>query len=154
MDAQEARVRDLAIFLQLANSAKADSANLANLLEGELKTELEVEPESGDRLEDASSYLPPTKSPKSALAKLTLTDIDRIVEMAWEDRTTFDTIYDQFGISEAEVIKIMRKSMKRSSFLMWRERVQGRKTKHAKTSEAQRFCCDRQSKPKERRKSR
>ncbi len=75
-------------------------------------------------------------------------DIDRIVEMAWEDRTTFDTIYDQFGVSESEVIKIMRKSMKRSSFLMWRERVSGRKTKHAKTSEAQRFCCDRQDKPK------
>ncbi len=85
---------------------------------------------------------------------ITTADIDRIVEMAWEDRTTFDTIYEQFGILEAEVIKIMRKSMKRSSFLMWRERVQGRKTKHAKTSEAQRFCCDRQSKPKERRKSR
>jgi uncharacterized protein (TIGR03643 family) len=75
-------------------------------------------------------------------------DIDRIVEMAWEDRTSFDTIYDQFGISEPEVIKIMRKSMKRSSFLMWRERVSGRKTKHAKTSEAQRFRCSQQDKPK------
>ncbi len=75
-------------------------------------------------------------------------DIDRIVEMAWEDRTTFDTIYAQFGVTEPEVIKIMRKSMKRSSFLMWRERVSGRKTKHAKTSEAQRFRCDRQDKPK------
>lgn len=135
MDAQEARARDLAVFLQLANSAKVDSVNQ----------------EAGDRLEDDSSDLPQSKSPQS---QLTMADIDRIVEMAWEDRTTFDTIYDQFGISEAEVIKIMRRSMKRSSFLMWRERVQGRKTKHAKTSEAQRFCCDRQSKPKERRKSR
>ncbi len=85
---------------------------------------------------------------KQTVKSLTDIDIDRIVEMAWEDRTTFDTIYDQFGISESEVIKIMRKSMKRSSFLMWRERVSGRKTKHAKTSEAQRFCCDRQAKPK------
>ncbi len=85
---------------------------------------------------------------KLKLKELTNIDIDRIVEMAWEDRTTFDTIYDQFGISEPDVIKIMRKSMKRSSFLMWRERVSGRKTKHAKTSEAQRFCCDRQDKPK------
>ncbi len=81
---------------------------------------------------------------------LTAADIDRIVEMAWEDRTSFDTIYDQFGISEAEVIKIMRKSMKRSSFLMWRERVSGRKTKHAKTSEAQRFRCSQQDKFKSR----
>lgn len=86
---------------------------------------------------------------KDALKTLTATDIDRIVEMAWEDRTTFDTIYDQFGISEAQVIKIMRKSMKRSSFLMWRERVSGRKTKHAATSAAQRFRCKEQEKPKQ-----
>ena len=49
---------------------------------------------------------------KEALKSLTAIDIDRIVEMGWEDRTTFDTIYEQFGISEAQVIKIMRKSMK------------------------------------------
>ena len=85
---------------------------------------------------------------KQALKTLTPEDIDRIVEMAWEDRTSFDTIYAQFGISEAEVIKIMRSSMKRSSFLMWRERVSGRKTKHAKTSMAQRFRCGQQDKPK------
>ncbi|MEA5480120.1 TIGR03643 family protein [Pseudanabaena galeata UHCC 0370] len=82
------------------------------------------------------------------LKTLTAVDIDRIVEMAWEDRTTFDTIHEQFGISEAEVIKIMRKSMKRPSFLMWRERVSGRKTKHAITSESQRFRCSQQEKPK------
>ena len=55
-------------------------------------------------------------------------DINRIIEMAWEDRTTFDSIKDQFGLKEQEVIKIMRKNMKRSSFRMWRERVSGRKT--------------------------
>ncbi|OYQ63794.1 TIGR03643 family protein [Pseudanabaena sp. SR411] len=85
---------------------------------------------------------------KLILKTLTTVDIDRIVEMAWEDRTTFDTIHEQFGISETEVIKIMRKSMKRSSFLMWRERVNGRKTKHAITSESQRFRCSQQEKPK------
>lgn len=57
-------------------------------------------------------------------------EIDRIIGMAWEDRTTFDVIKDQFGINEAEVIKIMRQNMKPSSFRMWRERVHGRKTKH------------------------
>ncbi len=50
-------------------------------------------------------------------------DINRIIEMAWEDRTTFDSIKDQFGLKEQEVIKIMRRNMKRSSFRMWRERV-------------------------------
>ncbi|WKK75123.2 TIGR03643 family protein [Marivirga salinae] len=57
-------------------------------------------------------------------------EIDRIVEMGWEDRTTFDAIYNQFGITEKQTIKIMRKEMKPSSFRMWRKRVQGRKTKH------------------------
>lgn len=59
-------------------------------------------------------------------------ELDRIIEMAWEDRTTFDAIKMQFGISEQEVIEIMRKEMKLSSFKMWRARVQGRSTKHAK----------------------
>lgn len=64
--------------------------------------------------------------------EFTVLEIDRIIEMAWEDRTTFDAIKLQFGISEQEVIEIMRKEMKLSSFKMWRERVQGRSTKHAK----------------------
>ncbi|MEL6624050.1 MAG: TIGR03643 family protein [Bacteroidota bacterium] len=58
-------------------------------------------------------------------------DIDRIIEMAWEDRTTFDAIEEQFGLKEQEVIKLMRREMKPSSWRMWRARVQGRKTKHA-----------------------
>lgn len=63
---------------------------------------------------------------------MTLTDQekDRIVEMAWEDRTPFDAISFQFGIKEQEVIEIMRQEMKPSSFRMWRKRVQGRNTKH------------------------
>ena len=61
-------------------------------------------------------------------------DKNRIIEMAWEDRTTFDSIEDQFGISEPEVIKIMRNNLKRSSFKLWRSRVSGRRTKHRITS--------------------
>tara|TARA_B100000003_G_scaffold196419_1_gene199432 strand:- start:793 stop:1032 length:240 start_codon:yes stop_codon:yes gene_type:complete len=61
-------------------------------------------------------------------------DKNRIIEMAWEDRTTFDSIENQFGISEPEVIKIMRNNLKRSSFKLWRSRVSGRKTKHRITS--------------------
>ena len=65
-----------------------------------------------------------------------LTETNRIIEMAWEDRTTFDSIKDQFGLNESEVIKIMRKNMKRSSFKMWRKRVSGRKTKHRFSSQS------------------
>ena len=59
--------------------------------------------------------------------------------MAWEDRTPFEAIEYQFGIKENEVRKIMRTHMKDSSFKMWRKRVKGRKTKHSKTSESNRF---------------
>ncbi|MEL6594109.1 MAG: TIGR03643 family protein [Bacteroidota bacterium] len=68
---------------------------------------------------------------KDEFEALDVRDIDRIVEMAWEDRTTFDAIESQFGLSEAQVIRLMRREMKPSSWRMWRERVQGRKTKHA-----------------------
>ena len=70
---------------------------------------------------------------------MTEEQIDRIIEMAWEDRTPFEAIEFQFGIKENEVRKIMRKELKESSFKMWRERVKGRKTKHAKNSEGTRF---------------
>ena len=56
-------------------------------------------------------------------------EIDRIIEMAWEDRTPFEAIKLQFGKNESDVIKIMRKNLKPSSFKLWRKRVQGRKTK-------------------------
>lgn len=71
---------------------------------------------------------------------------DRIVEMAWEDRTPFEAIKFQFELSEQDVIEIMRKQLKQSSFKLWRKRVQGRKTKHLKLrsfSEG-RFKCSRQ----------
>ena len=65
--------------------------------------------------------------------------IDRIIEMAWEDRTPFDAIELQFGLKENDVRKIMRTSFKESSFKMWRKRVTGRKTKHIQKSESTRF---------------
>lgn len=72
--------------------------------------------------------------------------IDRIIEMAWEDRTPFDAIQMQFGLKEDEVIRMMRREIKYSSFKMWRTRVQGRKTKHLKqrVTEVGRFKCSRQ----------
>ena len=64
-------------------------------------------------------------------AILTVKDIDRIIEMAWEDRTTFEAIEIQFGLKQKEVIALMRKEMKAGSFKMWRKRTNGRSTKHA-----------------------
>jgi uncharacterized protein (TIGR03643 family) len=74
-------------------------------------------------------------------------DIDRIIEMAWEDRTPFEAIAYQFGLSEAQTIQLMRKELKRSSFNLWRKRVNsGVSKKHLKKrdSEIQRFRCSRQ----------
>ena len=72
-----------------------------------------------------------------------LEEIDRIIEMAWEDRTPFEAIFNQFNINEKELIAIMRNNLKKSSFKLWRERVKGRKTKHSKLREnsVDRFKC-------------
>ena len=80
------------------------------------------------------------------LPDLDVRAIDRIVEMAWEDRTPFAAIETQFGLKEKEVIALMRKEMKASSFKMWRKRVTGRKTKHLAKRDflAGRFRCTEQ----------
>ncbi|ARV11247.1 TIGR03643 family protein [Gilvibacter sp. SZ-19] len=73
--------------------------------------------------------------------------IDRIIEMAWEDRTPFEAIEAQFGLPEKEVIKLMRRELKRSSFNLWRKRVNsGVSQKHLKkrNPEIDRFKCSRQ----------
>ncbi len=77
---------------------------------------------------------------------MTEQDIDRIIEMAWEDRTPFEAIEAQFGLPEAAVIALMRRQMKASSFRMWRARVSGRKTKHEqlRSDDMMRFKCSRQ----------
>ena len=74
-------------------------------------------------------------------------DKNRIIEMAWEDRTPFDAIEFQFGLPEKEVIKLMRSELKRSSFNLWRKRVNsGPSQKHAKKQpeDMLRFKCSRQ----------
>jgi uncharacterized protein (TIGR03643 family) len=78
--------------------------------------------------------------------QLSSISIDRVIEMAWEDRTTFESIQFQFGLKEQEVIDLMRAEMRLKSFKMWRKRVQGRKTKHEKlrTFAKGRFKCSRQ----------
>lgn len=74
-------------------------------------------------------------------------DIDRIIEMAWEDRTPFEAIKAQFGFAEADVIMLMRKELKRSSFELWRKRVNsGISHKHLlkRNEDINRFKCSRQ----------
>ena len=78
---------------------------------------------------------------------LTPRQSDRIIEMAWEDRTPFEAIKYQFGLAESEVIKFMRSELKPSSFKLWRKRVQsGVSNKHMKkrSSDINRFKCSRQ----------
>jgi uncharacterized protein (TIGR03643 family) len=72
--------------------------------------------------------------------------IDRIIEMAWEDRTPFDAIKFQFGLSEAEVKALMKRELKFSSYKLWRDRVENCKTKHVakRVEEIDRFKCTRQ----------
>lgn len=78
---------------------------------------------------------------------MSVQDIDRVIEMAWEDRTPFEAILIQFGLSESQVIELMRNNLKRSSFNLWRKRVNsGVSQKHLKkrNPEIDRFKCDRQ----------
>ena len=66
-------------------------------------------------------------------------EVDRIIEMAWEDRTPFEAIYFQFNLKEKEVIQLMRSKLKTSSFKMWRKRVTGKKSKHGFPNQKTKF---------------
>lgn len=74
-------------------------------------------------------------------------EVDRVIEMAWEDRTSFEAIHFQFGLTESDVIRLMRTELKKSSFKRWRKRVNSgvsSKHLHKRSSEIQRFKCSRQ----------
>ena len=78
---------------------------------------------------------------------MTPEEIDRIIEMAWEDRTPFEAIHMQFGVSESEVIKIMRRELKEKSFKLWRKRVNSgvsKKHLHKRSDQITRFKSSRQ----------
>ncbi len=80
--------------------------------------------------------------------KTTEIDIDRIIEMAWEDRTPFSAIEMQFGYTESDVIKLMRNELKLSSFKLWRKRVNSKVSKKhlsKRSSDINRFKCSRQN---------
>ena len=78
------------------------------------------------------------------MKKFSLREVDRIIEMAWEDRTPFEAIYSQFNINEKKLISIMRNNLRRNSFNLWRKRVTGRKTKHSslRDNSVDRFKCN------------
>lgn len=80
------------------------------------------------------------------MENLSLIDKDRIIEMAWEDRTTFEAMEMQFGLKQQDIIKLMRKELKLTSFKLWRERTKGRATKHEalRQNDIDRFKCSRQ----------
>ena len=70
------------------------------------------------------------KCPIDRLARLSVGDISAVIQMAWEDRTTFETIQERLGLNESDVIALMRSELNPSSFKLWRMRVRGRVTKH------------------------
>ena len=88
--------------------------------------------------------------PKALAKILPQEDLSRLIEMAWEDRTPFEAIEATFGLSESQVIQLMRRELKRSSFELWRERVSGRVTKHVvlRSKLVQRAYCPTQYKSK------
>jgi len=77
---------------------------------------------------------------------LTFLQVDRIIEMAWEDRTPFDAITFQFGLKESDIRALMKRQLKFSSYILWRKRVEVCQTKHAakRAAEIGRFKCSRQ----------
>ena len=66
------------------------------------------------------------------------TGTDDIIRMAWADRCSFEQIRERTGLSESDVIRIMRRELKSGSFRRWRKRVSGRVTKHRKRFKRQR----------------
>jgi uncharacterized protein (TIGR03643 family) len=77
--------------------------------------------------------MPPTLLSPTELAE---GDVSRIIEMAWADEIPFDAIRVQYGLNESAVIRLMKRSLKSGSFLLWRRRVQGRPAKHARRQQA------------------
>jgi len=99
-----------------------------------------------EKLMSDNSYPTVIKKYTSDSTEIIDQDKDRIIQMAWEDRTPFEAIEFQFGLKEKDVIAFMRKNSLPSSFKMWRKRMQSRKTKHSflRNQSVSRFKCSRQ----------
>ncbi len=92
-----------------------------------------------EQIKQSTSY----QSASSKSDAYTAVDLDRIIEMAWEDRTPFDAIEFQFGLREADVKELMKKNLKLSSYKLWRKRVHNCNTKHVakRSADISRFKC-------------
>lgn len=100
-------------------------------------------------LPSPAAYMPDNEDVGTAASNdetLTPAHIDRIIEMAWEDRTPFDAIQYQFGLTESQVRNLMKEQLKFRSYKVWRMRVEACKTKHQKmrSADISRFKCSRQ----------
>lgn len=111
-------------------------------LDTEVSTEIDTESKGSADISEPAA--------KADINDLDESQLSRVIEMAWEDRTTFGAIEHSYGLDETAVIKLMRQQLKPSSFRLWRERVTGRDTKHqAKRSfEVGRAYCKTQYKPR------
>lgn len=109
-----------------------------------------IEQKQHDSAADSQADLLLNEVDASGNKALDAVQMSRLIEMAWEDRTPFSAIEHSFGLSESDVIDVMRKELKPSSFRLWRQRVTGRDTKHqAKRGfEVGRAYCKTQYKPR------
>ncbi len=116
-----------------SNELEGNSAEESNLESNNLESNSpEGNSPEGNSVADIDLEERWAKPDRPDVENLSMATVDRVLEMAWEDRTTFEVIEQQFGLKEKDVIAIMRRHMKPSSFRMWRKRVSGRKTKHMK----------------------
>jgi uncharacterized protein (TIGR03643 family) len=76
---------------------------------------------------------------KKKFKELSESDISYLIEMAWEDEVPFESIRAEYGLTNNQVIKLMRKNLEPDSFKMWRKRTQGRNSKHKKISRKKRY---------------
>ena len=117
-------------------------------LDTEINTEINTEIDTDTESKGSADISEPAA--KADINDLDESQLSRVIEMAWEDRTTFGAIEHSYGLDETAVIKLMRQQLKPSSFRLWRKRVTGRNTKHqAKRSfEVGRAYCKTQYKPR------
>ena len=132
----------LAIMQADMDKALQAKDNLDTEVSTEVSTEIDTESKGSADISEPAA--------KADINDLDESQLSRVIEMAWEDRTTFGAIEHSYGLDETAVIKLMRQQLKPSSFRLWRERVTGRDTKHqAKRSfEVGRAYCKTQYKPR------
>lgn len=133
-------------------SAQQESHELSLAI---MKADMQAAMQQKQSQNDELSQSNPTEALKPALDEegnpiLDAEQLSRVIEMAWEDRTTFEAIEHSYGLDETAVIKLMRQELKPSSFKLWRERVTGRNTKHdaKRDFEVGRAYCKTQYKPR------